>query len=401
MLRANGIIQLCVIALLALAVVMVNSANMSVGAEPMTLGELLIGRTAIYALLAVGVMFICSRINVRSVLAHRGLTNPVPWLLGLSVALCGVALIPGVGANINGSNRWLFLGPRDWGLTFQPSELAKWSLAIAVAWWCARRSGVMRTVRHGLGPAIVIIGLVCGLVVIEDLGTAVLIGGVAGLVLIAGGARIVHLLMLCPVAGAAVVGMIWHSPYRVKRLLAFTDPWADPQGIGYHAIQSMTAIVHGNRGLGNGIAKQGYLPTDTSDFLFAVICEELGVAGAGLVIGLYIALLWAGLLIIRDCRFTFGRLLGLAILLTVGLQAVMNIAVVTVVVPTKGIALPLLSAGGTGWVMTAAGLGLLAAIDRANRQTADSPQIAVNHEAAGAMDHPLAVSISASTYQAT
>jgi cell division protein FtsW len=172
----------------------------------------------------------------------------------------------------------------------------------------------------------------------------------------------------------------------MARLTAFVDPWADPRGIGYHPIQSMLAIAMGGlsgRGLGNGIQKFGYLPEDTTDFIFAIICEELGLGGAALVVALYMAILWIGLGILRDCRDTFSRLVGIGVLMTIGLQALINMAVVTVVVPTKGIALPLISAGGTGWILTAAAAGLLAALDAANHlqdeTTYATPHLATSH----------------------
>lgn len=230
---------------------------------------------------------------------------------------------------------------------------------------------------HGLLPALALIGLACGLVVIEDLGTAVLIGAVAACLLIAGGAKLWQMVLCALPAVAAVVAAIWHSPYRINRLLAFLNPWEDPQGIGYHPIQSMLAIAMGGltgRGLGNGLQKFGYLPEDTTDFIFAIICEEMGMAGALLVVGLYIALMWLGMSIIKDCKDVFGRLLGLGVLLTVGVQAVINLAVVTVVVPTKGIALPLVSSGGTGWILTAFALGLLVALDESNRLESPEPE---------------------------
>jgi cell division protein FtsW len=392
MLTAGHILRLCVISLLGLATIMVNSAAMTVDSRPITVGSLLLGRPTIYALLAIGVMCVVGGLDIRRLASAKGLLNPIVLLLGLSTALCTLALIPGWGATINGSSRWLFLGPRSWGLTFQPSELAKWTAVLAMAWWCARHAGVMSRLRYGLVPPLAVLALLCGLIIIEDLGTAVLIGTVGGLMLIAAGARIWQVAMLVPPALAAVAVMIWQSPYRVKRLLAFLDPFADPQGIGYHAIQSMAAIAGGNRGLGNGIQKQGYLPADTTDFLFAVICEEMGIAGAGLVIALYLAIIWAALLVIRECRHSFGRLLGFGVLCTIGLQAAMNIAVVTVVVPTKGIALPLLSSGGTGWVMGAAAIGLIVAIDRLNclerqwdqtlpRTGADAPPVELPRQA--------------------
>ena len=201
-----------------------------------------------------------------------------------------------------------------------------------------------------------VIAVASGVVLIEDLGTGVLIATVSLFMLWAGGIRARHLAGPVLLGGAAIAAAIWTQPYRLARLIAFIDPWADPQGIGYHPIQSMLAIAEGGvggRGLGGGIQKFGYLPEDTTDFLFAVICEELGLAGALLVAALLLALLWAALRILRDRSESFPRLLILGVMTTIALQSLLNIAVVTVVVPTKGIALPLLSAGGTGWVVTA------------------------------------------------
>ncbi|MHC4218507.1 MAG: FtsW/RodA/SpoVE family cell cycle protein, partial [Planctomycetota bacterium] len=150
-------------------------------------------------------------------------------------------------------------------------------------------------------------------------------------------------------------------------LRAWWDPYRDPQGIGYHVIQSMTTVAGGGlagRGLGNGVQKFGYLPEDTTDFIFAVVCEEMGLVGATVVVGLFGGLLLCGWAIIRRTSDPFCRLLGLGILLTVGLQTLINLAVVTGWAPTKGIALPLVSAGGTGWVLTAFSLGLLVSIGR-------------------------------------
>jgi cell division protein FtsW len=153
----------------------------------------------------------------------------------------------------------------------------------------------------------------------------------------------------------------------MDRIRAFLDPYADPQGIGYHILQSMGAIHGGGlagRGLGNSIQKFGYLPEDTTDFIFAIVCEELGVMGAAVVIALYAFLLLCGLSIVRRTTNAAQQLLGVGVLLAVGLQAFINIAVVTGSAPTKGIALPLLSSGGTGWVLTAFCIGLLVSMDR-------------------------------------
>ena len=372
MLANRQLLQLTVGALLAVSVVMIRSAGMTIGAEShrSTAWLLWMGRDAGYAVLAIGALAIGTQLSVRRLRCRRDWTNPLPWLMVLSLGLCTLALAPGMGRSVNGASRWLFLGPRSWGLSFQPSELAKWVMVAGIASWCARRGGVMHRFWHGLAPALALIAGVCGLIVIEDLGTAVLIAVVGGCLLAAGGARWWQLCLLAPLAIAAAIAAMIHSPYRLKRLAMFLDPWVDPLGSGYHPIQSMLTIAQGGligRGLGNGIQKFGYLPEDTTDFIFAIVCEELGLAGAGLVIGLFAVLIWTGWAILRDCRDPFGRLFTLGVLLTIGIQTVINLAVVTVLAPTKGIALPLVSKGGTGWVLTAFFLGLVCGLDRENQ----------------------------------
>jgi len=368
MLRAGHVLQLIVMALLGFAVVMVHSAGMDVGGGAVEPVAMLKSRHTMYAAAAIVAMLVASWINLRHVMEVRSVFNPALLLLVGSLVLVGLTMVPGVGLTINGARRWLSFGPRSVGVTFQPSELVKVTLVIAVAWWCARRHGVMRRFCYGVAPALVMIGLTCFLVVIEDLGTAVLVGVVVVCMLVAGGARVWQLLLLSPIAAAGVVAAVLHSPYRMKRLLIFLDPWQDAQGAGYQVIQSMLAIAEGGlwgRGLGNGIQKLGYLPTDTSDMLFSIISEELGITGVVFVIGMFLALLWTGLGVIKRCDDAFARLVAFGLLLTIGLQALINIAVATVVVPTKGIALPLLSAGGTGWIVTAFSVGLVASLDNA------------------------------------
>jgi cell division protein FtsW len=230
---------------------------------------------------------------------------------------------------------------------------------------------------RGLAPGLIAAGVVAGAVAKDDLGTGVLIAAVACIVLLAAGARLLHFLMFIPPAAAALVALVVASPYRFVRIETFVNPYLQPQKAGYHMIQSMLAIAGGEgtgRGLGYGLQKFGYLPEDTTDFLFSIICEELGIAGAALVMGLYAILLWAGLAIVRQQRVLVLKLIGTGVLATIGLQALINLAVVTGLGPTKGIALPLISFGGTGWILTAASLGLLAAMDpTAEESTSDAP----------------------------
>ncbi len=388
------------VTLMGVAVVMINSASMAVGDGPVDAMRLVTGRTTVYALLAVAAMVAVSLVPIEKVYRWRGWKNPAPWLLLAAAALCGLALVPGVGGTINGARRWLVIELGALKLTFQPSEMAKWALVVALAWWAARHPGALRRFGGGLVPAMGVIAGVCGLVVIEDLGTAVLMGAVGGTLLIAGGARLWHIAAMVPPALGAIALAIVTTPYRVQRVLSFLDPFADPAGANYHQIQMLSAIADGNLGLGNGVAKLGYLPADTTDAIFAIICEEMGLAGAALVVGVYMVMLWTALGVLRECRWVYGRLVVLGVAATIGLQAVMNIAVVTVVVPTKGIALPLLSSGGTGWVMTAMAIGLICAVDRMNRREAAARLPAAQAQTRFAQSK-LATSVSASAYPVT
>ncbi len=366
------LMQLTVAALLAVAVVMIRSAGMTIGLSRVEWWVVWLNRDTVYALLALSALWMGTQISVRRLRVVRGWVNPMPWLIAASLGLCALALVPGMGRSVNGASRWLFLGPQRWGLSFQPSELVKWVMVVALSGWCARRAGVMNRFGYGLAPPLVLLLVACGLIVIEDLGTAALIGLVGGCLLFAGGATWWQLGLVAPVAGAAIVAAMIHSPYRLERLIMFLDPWVDPLGAGYHPIQSMLTIAQGGligRGLGNGIQKFGYLPEDTTDFIFAIVCEELGLAGAALVMGLYVVVMWVGWSIFRDCKDLYGRLLTLGVLMTIGFQTVINLAVVTVLAPTKGIALPLISKGGTGWVLTAFFLGLVCGLDRENDAT--------------------------------
>ena len=355
----------------------VAGAAWETGRETLGLDEQGGERHLLYAALAVAAMLLGSRVDVARLVGPRvreGDTGneaarrpPVLLLAALALAVGCVALtfVPGLSRSVNGSSRWLWVGP----VSFQPSELVKWTLVPTLAWWCAAQNAGgaagMRRFRRGLLPALCLVAVAAGLVLVEDLGTGVLIGGVALAVLLAGGARWWQLGLLVPVVAAAVAGAIATSPYRVRRLTAFLDPWADPRGIGYHPIQSLAAFADGGlfgRGLGNGTQKF-HLPEDTTDFIFPVFAQELGAPGAVVLVALYLVLLWVGLAVAAGRVGAFPRLFAFGVLGTVGAQAAINLAVTTVVVPTKGIALPLVSAGGTGWVLTAFMIGLVAGLE--------------------------------------
>ncbi|MFZ4572759.1 MAG: FtsW/RodA/SpoVE family cell cycle protein [Phycisphaerales bacterium] len=398
MIRAGHVIALCVIALLTIGVVMVNSAVMSVArvgttapqVPVLTADAIILSRQTLYMLLAVAAMGVGAMLPARRMLAMLpgpfeaddlvGLAKPLAIVGGAMLLACGLVYVPGLGAEINGAHRWLRLPVPGMGdaLSVQPSELAKWGLIPLVAWYCWARAGQIGEFARGLLPMLLIVGAISGFIILEDLGTGALIGGMACLLLVAGGAKVWHFLLCVPIGVLGLSAAILSSDYRRKRILAFLDPYDDPKGIGYHTVQSLISVSNGGgfgRGLGHGLQKFGYLPEDKNDFIFAVICEELGIAGAALVCGLFAMLLVAGFAVAKRERNSILRLVAFGVPAMVGFQAVFNLAVVTGLAPNKGIALPLLSAGGTGWILTAFSLGVVISIDRTRVAAAPLPVI--------------------------
>ena len=295
--------------------------------------------------------------------------------LGL-LALGGLTLVllPGVGAQINGARRWFRLAGR---LSVQPSEFAKIALIIWIAAYCERcawsrdrRTGepVIRSFSRGfLAPASVA-GLAALLVLCEpDFGTAVLIGVLCTSVMLVCGTRLVYVMLAMLAAVPLAHKLIISEPYRMARLLAFVDPWSDADGSGYQLIQSMIAIGSGGltgKGLGLGVQKMGFLPAATNDFIFSIVAEEMGFIGGVIVVAAYAWLLWEGLKVALRARDTFGFALAFGITALIGLQAAVNIAVVTGSLPTKGLSLPFVSAGGSSLLMTMWAAGMLVNVAR-------------------------------------
>ncbi|MBN2561465.1 MAG: cell division protein FtsW [Phycisphaerae bacterium] len=368
-------ITLVAAALLGIGVVMVFSASASLTAPPISENILQNQsfRQTLFTLLALVVLLVVALCPYRWWrIRHGRAFQPAILLMFLAVGLLVAVLL--FGEERNGAKRWLSLGPIAGGLSFQPSEVAKLAIVVFFAAFCSRIGEGIRRFWSGLLPAILILLLVVGLVGWEDLGTGALLLAVGGGILLAGGARVWH---LCVVSLPAVWGLgylVWSQPYRMERIFAFLYPEADPQGTGYQGIQSLITIASGGwwgRGLGQGIQKYDYLPEARSDFVFSVVCEELGIIGGAAVILLFVVLVWQGRRAMAGAPTEFGRLLAFGATLTIGLQAAMNIAVVTVSMPTKGIGLPLVSAGGTGVVLFSILVGLLANVARERRVSAD------------------------------
>jgi len=394
MLRMSHGVILSMLALLVIGIVMVNSAGLDVppdealvksGAlsreaydravaryQPIEFETVFFGRTTILAAIALLMVWIGSRFDVERFITARGARSWIPWILGGIVVTLALTQVPGIGREVNGSARWI--GPAALG--FQPSEFAKWGMLIVVSWFCVRHADRLQSFKRGFLPALGLLAFICALIGKEDLGTAVLVFASGAALLMIGGMRWWYVMGLVPIGMVGAVVAVKLEPYRMARLTSYMDPWADPQGAGYHTIQSLSAIAGGGfwgRGIGNSLQKFGYLPEDTTDFVFAIICEELGVMGAMFVIALFAVLLLCGLsIVMRGARLReadaivppFSRLLGTGILLTIGMQVLINLLVVTALAPTKGIALPFISSGGSGWVTTGLAIGLLVSIER-------------------------------------
>lgn len=363
--RHRDLLTLCVLALLCLGAVMVQSASTTLTGDVKWGWSQRGTRHLIYVGVAAATFLLVGHIDY-ALLARRSAAlwrSPPLWMIITAALLCAAVLVPGLGKSVNGAQRWINLGP----VQVQPSEVAKWSIVVFLAWWLARPPVDLNRFFFGFVPTLLPIAVVCLLVVIEDFGTAALIGFCSLTMLLAGRVKLTHLAIVVPPALFAAYWFVRHEPYRWTRMTAFLDPWANPQGEGYHMVQSLLSFSTGGilgRGLGNGVQKLGYLPEDTTDFIFAVICEELGVFGAMLTVALYLGILYVAWQAIRQKRDDFGRLLAFGVGSMLGLQAAINLAVATVSVPTKGMSLPLVSAGGSGLVITCAALGLLYSVMR-------------------------------------
>ena len=356
------------LALLCLGVLMVSSAGMAVAdaaGDSVTVQSIVLSRSTAYATIALLALAATSFLPVRRIASSQRTTWWIPLLWPATIGLLMLVYVPGFGLAVNGAHRWIGL---PGGLTVQPSEFAKWAAVLLIAWYAWKHAATLSRFWRGVVPGLIMLGSITVLVVKEDLGTGALIAATGAVVLIAAGARVWHFLALGPIFAFGLLAALVTSPYRLERIRAYLDPYADPDNTGYHIIQSLVAIANGHafgRGLGFGLQKFGYLPEDRTDFLFSIVCEELGIAGAVLVAALYATLIGSCALIVRREQNVLLKLIGLGVTTTVALQALINLFVVTGLAPTKGIALPLMSSGGTGWILTAASLGLLIAMDRA------------------------------------
>ena len=287
----------------------------------------------------------------------------VPMLV-LALILLVSVMIPGIGLERNGARRWMQLP----GTTFQPSEFAKLAVIIALAHYCERKGRRMGTFKNGLLIPGMVLGLFLGLIFIEpDWGATVLLAVVCGMMLILAGTKLRFIVP--PVLALGAVGgyLLSQNPVRLKRITSWLDPEGTKQGVGYQAWQSQIALGSGGTtglGLGNGRQKLGFVPEHQTDFIFSVIGEELGlIATMSVVVGFVLFLVCGAFIAIRARDF-FGFLLASGLTFLIGLQAFINIGVVTSMLPNKGLPLPFISRGGTNLVAMLFCVGMLLSIAR-------------------------------------
>jgi cell division protein FtsW len=357
--RNAVLLVVLVLALLAVGLVMLYSATaVAAGQSPrMQDPAHFLKRQLLWAAFGIAAMAVTGRVPYSFWNRHRRL------VLAVCIGLLCLVFVPGVGAELNAARRWIRL--ENW--FFQPSEAAKIGIAVFLAGFAAADPDRLLRFFAGFVPAFGTIALVCGLILVEpDVGTSLFIALVMSTMLWVAGLRWRHLLPVgAAVSALLAVYLLTHTEHVAARLEAYLHPERDPMGGGLQIIQSKIALGSGSwfgAGLGRGTSKLSFLPEVHSDFIFPVIGEELGFAGAGAVLLLYMALGVAGFRILRGAPDRFGFLLSFALVTYIILQAAVNVAVATALVPTKGIPLPFVSAGGSSLVFTMVGVGILVSV---------------------------------------
>ncbi len=356
---------LAVAVLLALGLLMVGSASISIADRQLGAPFHYLLRQGIYVMVGVLMAFITVQIPLA---AWQRLG---PLLLLASLALLLLVLIPGVGRNVNGATRWVSLGI----FNLQVSELAKLALIVYTAGYLVRRGEEVRTTVQGfIKPLGLLLVFALLLLLQPDFGALVVLGATLMGMLFLAGVRLWLFGLLVSAAAGVLALLAITSPYRMERLTTFMNPWADPFNSGFQLTQALIAFGRGDWfgvGLGASVQKLFYLPEAHTDFLFAVLAEELGLFGALGVIVLFVFVVWRGFAIGRAAAQVgahFGAYMAYGIALLIGLQAFINLGVNMGVLPTKGLTLPLMSYGGSSMLVTCIAVGLLLRVDRENRR---------------------------------
>ncbi|WP_404452508.1 stage V sporulation protein E [Virgibacillus necropolis] len=286
-------------------------------------------------------------------------------LLGCFVLL-GLVLIPGVGLVRGGAQSWIGVG----AFSIQPSEFMKLGLVMFLSTYLTFNQKYITSFKKGFFPSIILVFTAFGLIMLQpDLGTGVVLVLTCMVLIFIAGAKLTHFFGLASLGVVAFLLLIISAPYRIKRITAFINPWEDPLGDGFQIIQSLYAIGPGGLmgvGLGDSIQKYFYLPEPQTDFIYAILAEELGFIGGTVVIMLFVLLFWRGIKIALTTQDEFGRYLALGITTMLSIQVMINISVVIGLIPVTGITLPFLSYGGSSLTLTLCAVGILLNISRSS-----------------------------------
>jgi cell division protein FtsW len=352
----DGVILGVVIALTLIGLIMVFSASGVMAETRFRESTYFLQRQGIWLTLGFLIMFVAARLDYGM---WRSLTPKV--LIGC-VALLLLVLF--IGSEINGARRWLHV---SW-FSIQPSELAKLAIVLYLAMYLAKPDLRLNEWRTGFLPPVLVVGAMSFLIVIEpDFGSAVVMGTVMVSLLYLAGARYLHLLGLGLLLVPLMAGLVLRSPERLERLVSFWNPWVDATGSGYQLVQSFVALQHGGVfgvGLAQGRQKLLYLPEGHTDFVLALLGEELGLIGTTTLLVLFAVLVIKGFRVAAQARDVYGRYLALGITLLLGIQALMNAGVVSGLLPTKGLTLPFVSYGGSSLLTSMLAVGMLLSVAR-------------------------------------
>ncbi len=348
-----------VLALLLIGVAMVYSASFAVGHNVFGDDTYFLVRHLVWASVGLVVLAITMRIPYQF---WQRVAAPI---YGITILLLVLVMVPGLGSSTYGASRWFTFGSF---VSFQPSELAKIAVILYLATWIARVGGDIHKLTFGTLPFALILSLAAGLVLVEpDLGTTLVIVMTAGSMFFISGANVIHGLLGAVIGALGLMNFVINKGYKADRIEAFLDPWADPNGIGWHTTQALLALGSGGiagMGLGAGRQKLFYLPNAHTDSVFAVVGEEIGFIGTTLVLGLFLVIAWRGLAIAAGAPDPMGRALAAGATLMITSQAMLNMAVVSHLTPNTGVPLPFLSYGGTAMVVNLVAVGIILSVSR-------------------------------------
>jgi cell division protein FtsW len=363
-LKSDRLLFLTTLVLVAVGVVMVYSASKVLATEQYGQPNLFLTKQVLFAALGLAAMIVAMRVDYQIYREPRVILSVVAFTL---VALVAVLIL---GPKINNARRWFYVR----GSGIQPSELAKIAMILFTAAVLERRMDRIDDLKYSLGPIVVVLLPIFGLIMLQpDFGSSMAVLFIVAVMVFAAGLPHRYFigigLSLVPVVAAAAM---W-APYRMARLMAFWDPWQDRRRDGFQVVQSLIAVGTGGvtgRGLWDSVQKLFYLPYPHTDFIYAVVAEELGLVGASLMLACFCIITWRGLRTAAHAPDAFGSFLALGLTTMIAVQAFVNISVVLGLLPTKGIPLPFISAGGSSLIISLAGMGVLLNISqRASAET--------------------------------